>query len=225
MIELVADATERMTAATDGLLALLCLACLLHLRPFRDRDAWKVGVWCGAFAFLGIASALGAIAHGLVLGRATSALLWGPLYLCLGLAVALFGTGAMHDLAGRHASRRALPALVIVALAFFAITRLIDGGFVVFILYEAVVMLAALAAYIRLAATPRLPGAPLMATGILLSLLAALLQATRLLPPFWSLDHNGQFHLVQMAALFALAAGLGKALRESLPLAAKCVRS
>lgn len=214
-MELVASATERSTAATDALLALLCLACVLYLRRFRDRDGWKVGIWSGAFALLGLSAVLGAVAHGFEMAESVRALLWAPLYLGLGLAVALFGAGAVHDLSGRRASRRALPVLVGTALVFFALT-LIDGRFLIFILYEGVVMLLALAAYGWLAARGRLPGAGWMAAGIVLSLVAAALQATRIVPRLeliWTFDHNGIFHLVQMPALVLLALGLGKALR------------
>ena len=107
MLELIDSPTERTTAATDALLALLCLGCVLYLRRFRARVAWEVRIWSAAFALLGAAALLGALAHGLVLADAVQPWLWGPLYLCLGLAVALFGTGAVHDAAGACASRRA----------------------------------------------------------------------------------------------------------------------
>ena len=214
-MELVASATERSTAGTDALLALVCLGCFLQLRRFRDCDAWKVGIWSGAFALLGVGALLGAIAHGFEMADGVRALLWAPLYLSLGLAVALFGTGAVHDMFGPRASRRALPVLVVTALAFFALT-LLDGRFLAFVLYEGVVMALALAAYAWLAVTARLPGAGWMAVGIVLSLLAAALQATRIVPRLelvWTFDHNGIFHLVQMPALILLALGLTMALR------------
>jgi len=227
MLELIDSPTERTTAATDALLALLCLGCVLYLRRFRAQDAWKVRIWSAAFALLGAAALLGALAHGLVLAAAVQPWLWGPLYLCLGLAVALFGTGAVHDAAGQPASRRALQVLAAIALAFVALTRVAGGGFLLFVLYEAVVMLLALGAYAWLAATGRLPGAAWMAGGILLTLIAAALQATRVVPRLdliWTFDHNGLFHLVQMPALVLLAFGLGAALRRQ-PQCAASARS
>lgn len=217
MLELIDSPTERTTAATDVLLALLCVGCVLYLRRFRARDAWKVRIWSAALALLGVAALLGALAHGLVLASRVEPLLWGPLYLCLGLAVALFGTGAVHDAADERASRRALPILAAIALGFFALTRLAGGSFLLFILYEAAVMLLALGAYLWLAISGRLPGAAWMAGGILLTLVAAGLQATRVIPRLeliWTFDHNGLFHLVQMPALVLLALGLGAALRH-----------
>lgn len=216
MLELIDSPTERTTAATDALLALLCAGCVLYLHRFRTQDAWKVRIWTWAFALLGVAGLLGAAVHGFVLGDSVRPLLWGPLYLCLGLAVALFGTGAIHDAAGERAARDTLPVLAAIALGFFALTRLAGGGFLLFVLYEAVVMLLALAAYAWLAATNRLPGAAWMAGGILLTLLAATLQATRVTPRLeliWIFDHNGLFHLVQMPALILLTHGLGTAVR------------
>ena len=102
MLELIDSPTERTTAATDALLALLCLGGVLYLRRFRAQDAWKVRIWSAAFALLGAAAPLGALAHGLALADEVKPWLWGPLYLCLGLAVALFGNGCRPRRRGRE---------------------------------------------------------------------------------------------------------------------------
>jgi hypothetical protein len=141
-------------------------------------------------------------------------MLWRPLNLILGLTVALFAAGAVTDLLGERAARRALPGLILSALGFYAISQRIQRGFLAFIVYEAVAMLFALGAYARLAQAGRLTGSQQMAAGVLLSILAAAIQASSAKLTIFGVpfDHNGLFHIVQIAGLPLLAAGLRAAL-------------
>lgn len=209
-MHLIADPRERTTAATDALIALMAARYAWQLRRLRSTAPLKADLWAASFAGLGVAGSLGAIVHGLQLGERSRAALWRPLNLCLGVVVALFAAGAVYDAWGPQAARRALPALILSALGFYTASQRLARGFLVFIIYEAFVMLFALAAYTRLARGGRLEGAHLMAAGVLLSIIAAAIQASPLDLevagiPF---DHNGLFHLVQMAGLPLIAAGL-----------------
>jgi hypothetical protein len=71
-------------------------------------------------------------------------------------------------------------------------------------------MLFVLAGYFYLAAGNRLPGAGWIVAGIVISILAAAIQAAA--PDgvviIWGLDHNGVFHMVQMVGVPALVIGL-----------------
>jgi hypothetical protein len=100
--------------------------------------------------------------------------------------------------------------MVCAAIAFFVVTRLAPGGFLVFVLYEAVAMLFALAVYGSLAFGAATLGMRWMLAGVGLNILAAAIQATRVVAFtfVWPFDHNGVFHLVQMAALVVLWRGL-----------------
>jgi hypothetical protein len=155
---------------------------------------------------------LGAVAHGLDLSPTIRAWLWRPLYLSLGLVVALFVIGAVYDFMGEKAARTALLPMLGLALGFFVITQVATGSFLVFVVYEALAMLAALGMYLSLALTRKLSGAGTIAAGILLNIAAAAVQAVdsiaiTIVVPF---DHNGVFHLVQIAALTVLTAGLAQ---------------
>ncbi|HSN14607.1 MAG TPA: hypothetical protein VLT61_08240 [Anaeromyxobacteraceae bacterium] len=202
--------TEVTTGATDALLALLALAGARWIRGRPGVDPSRASSWSLVFALLGAASALGAVAHGLDLADALRALLWHPLYLLLGLVVAAFLAAAVHDLRGEAAARRARWPLLGTGAAFYVAAQLLGGRFIVFVAYEAVAMLSALAIYVALATRRRLPGAGVIAAGILLNLLAAAVQASTLsahvLVP---LDHNGLFHVVQAVAVIVLLAGVG----------------
>lgn len=200
---------ELTTAATDVVLALVCMGVVLGLTRLRVHDSWKTTLWSWVFMLLAVASVLGAVAHGLELNESVQAILWSPLYLALGLTVALFLVGAVYDAFGRRAARRLVPWAIGAGLAFYLLTRVVDGGFLLFLGYEAVAMVGALVLYSRLALNDRLAGASVVAAGIGLNLLAGMVQASditvRLVVPF---DHNGVFHLVQVAALATLGHGL-----------------
>jgi hypothetical protein len=202
--------TELTTGATDALLGLLCLGLAWWLsgaRPSSQRS-----VWLAVFVLMAVASGLGAAAHGLLLSDRVSRLLWQPLYLSLGLTIALFVVGAIHDSRGAAAAHALLPWAIATGIGFYLLTNIFGGGFFLFIVYEAVAMIAALAIYVGLS-SHGMPGAGTIAAGIAVSIVAAVVQATRLelhvVVPF---DHNGLFHLVQMGGAGLLAAGLHRSL-------------
>ena len=207
------SATELTTAATDAALGLLCLAVSLRLGAIDASATWKRALWCWVFGLLIVASVLGTVVHGLELSESVRSLLWRPLYLSLSLTVALFVIGGIYDWRGEAAARALLPWAVGIGVSFFAVTQLSDGAFLIFVLYEATAMLAALAMYVFLSTTGRLAGAGMMTAGIGLSIVAAAVQAStlsvRLIVPF---DHNGLFHLVQLTATAALSNGLRRGL-------------
>jgi MYXO-CTERM domain-containing protein len=206
--------TELTTAATDAVIALLAIAALVVIRRRRADDPWKVDLWSWLLVFLAGASVLGAVAHGFDLSRKTVDLLWQPLYLLLGLVVALFVVAAVRDRFGERAARRSLPFMVAAAVGFFAVTRIGSGSFLVFIAYEAVAMLAALLLYVDAALRRRVGGAGLMALGVALNLGAAAVQQSPAEAVIAGLpfDHNGLFHLVQMVALGVLTLGVLRSL-------------
>jgi Family of unknown function (DUF6962) len=94
------------TAATDAALAVLCLVLLVSLVATPVSASWKKSIWASVFALLAVGSTLGAIAHGLDLSAPVRTTLWRPLYLSLGLSVALFAVGGIGDwLGGRRGWR------------------------------------------------------------------------------------------------------------------------
>jgi hypothetical protein len=199
---------------------LLALAGLVLLLRLRSHDPWKVKIWGAALGCLAVASALGAVAHGVQTSQGVRQLLWLGIYLSLGLLVAFFVVGTVHDLWGERASRLMAPVMVGIGVAFFAATQLASGAFVVFVLYEAVALSFALLGYLYLALGGRLPGAGFVAAGIFVTLAAAVIQAARLVPSItviWTFDHNGLFHLVQMPGVVLIVLGLRVAVLRRSP--------
>ena len=215
-MELTFSLPELTTAATDALLALECLILMVWLWRTPAGEGWRRGLWCAVLGLLAVASLLGAIAHGLMLSAAVREALWKPLYLCLGVLVALFVVGAVADVWGNVFARRLVPWAVALGAVFFGLTELWDGAFLVFVAYEAAALISALAIYAWLAATGRLRGAAIIAVAIVVNLAAAGVQASSLalwlVVPF---DHNGLFHLVQMVGDALLAWGLHRSLPEA----------
>jgi len=201
---------EQTTAVTDAILAVLALACSLYVLQVGRSDRWKAGVWAGAFGLLTVAAILGTIAHGFQMSAATKDLLWQPLNLALGLTIALFVVGVVYDWWGQAAARRVLLPMLAVGVIFFVVTRIFTGTFLVFVIYQAIAMLFALAVYTWLAAKQRLSGAWLMAAGVLVTIIAAAIQASQAVSFtfIWQFDHNGTYHLIQMIGVILLTLGL-----------------
>ncbi|MFL5515852.1 MAG: DUF6962 family protein, partial [Gemmatimonadales bacterium] len=148
--EFVGSATERTTAATDAALALLSLSGAVYLTRAVPRSLAR-RIWLAALLTLSLASGLGAIAHGLVISGALREALWQPLYLLLGITMALFVVGAADAWRGEVTARRLLLPLLGLALVFYGITRAARGDFLVFVIFEAGALIFSLLVYLRLA--------------------------------------------------------------------------
>lgn len=209
--------TEQSTAVSDILLALVAFGGILILGSniSNSDDWWKIIIWSAAFGLIGLAAALGAVAHGLVISRSVHDRIWQLLNMSLALAVSLFAAGVVYDLWGVAICLKVLPAMLAAGLVFFGVTLLYPGIFFVFIVYEGLALIFALSAYIYLALRGEPAGAAFMAAGILTSILAAGIQANKSisLTVIWQFDHNGIYHIVQVVGLILLLIGLQRSLR------------
>jgi hypothetical protein len=211
--------TEQTTAATDALLALVALYGFYTLHRYRQRDPMKTGIWLWVFGLLSFSAAMGAVVHGFEMSPGTRSLLWMPLYLSLGLTVALFPVGALYDLRGRDAVWKTLSVMAGLAAAFFVLSGRVQGGFLVFILFATAIMAFMVLAYGWLMFRGRLGGASMMMAGFVLSIIAGAAQANRqvVVTCVWTFDHNGIFHIIQTGGLIVLIEGLKAGLRSRPP--------
>lgn len=206
---LINSPTELTTSATDALLAIECAVIITLLRRTAPTKRWRTNLWSWAFTLLAIASSLGALAHGFEMSKPMRTALWAPLYLSLGILVILFILGAVADWQGLDVAKRLVSLGLGASTAFFAMTALLGGKFIVFIVYAGMILLGVMAIYTFLAATHRLKGAAVIALAILLNLAATGIQASTLsLHLLFPFDHNGLFHLVQMVSTGVLGWGL-----------------
>lgn len=203
-------ATERTTAATDGILGILALFCAAYLLRHRSKNPEKIRWWSGMFFSLSLASGLGAAAHGLVWTASTLATIWLVLNALLALTIALLALAVFTDYLSDSLPRWAIAVVLLSSTIFYIVTLFFPDSFLVFVLYEAVVMLWALFVYVNLAVQRKMLGAYWMTFGILVTITAAVIQG---MGPFqvdvlWVFDHNGVFHIVQLIGCLLLAAGI-----------------
>lgn len=202
MVGFIESPTELTTAATDLLLTVECAGLLLIFRRKTVIDTFYRGIWSWVLILLGGAALIAAVAHGLDLSETVREWLWKPMYLSLGILVALFLVGALHIWRGSVVSRRALPWALGLGILLFGITELLHGLFIVFTLYQAVVMVSALIIFSVVAANRRQRSARIMVAAIVVNLIAAGIQASSLTCTcIWQFDHNGLFHCVQIVAV------------------------
>jgi len=209
--------TEQTTAATNVVITIMMIAIGIYIHRIGDKDRWKANIWIWAAGLMFVSGFLGTIIHGFKMSEELQLRLWQPLYFSLGLLVALFSVAVTYDIWGQATAKRVLPIMLIVGISFFSLTLIWPDSFLMFIIYEAVAMLYALGGYIWLASSNRIEGAWLMAAGILASIIAAGLQASKAVAFtfIWPFDHNGTFHLIQIVGFILLTAGLRKALLSS----------
>lgn len=211
MLQIINIPTEQTTAATDVLLAILAFVVTVKVyKSGKSVDLKKTKIWVWAFGLLTFAAADGAVAHGLQMSKFTNFILWQPLNLALGVAIGLFVAGVVYDYRNFSLPKVLIPVLLVFAVLFFTITVLYPDAFIIFIIYEAIAMIFAFVVYTILASRKKLKGASLMAAGILVTIIAAAIQAieTIKVSAIWVFDHNGIFHIVQMIGLMILLRGL-----------------
>jgi hypothetical protein len=210
-MKLANDPAEQTTAVTNIILALVAFGGILLLQSAVATTGalWRIYIWSTAIGFIGLAAALGALAHGLLLPPTLHNRIWLVLNMALAIAVSLFVAGVINDLWGHGASKMSLPVLLIAGLGFYVVTLIFPGIFFLLIVYEGLALLCALGVYVFLAVTG-VQGASLMAAGVLFSILAAGLQVGKSneFTLIWKFDHNGIYHLVQTVGLLFLIAGL-----------------
>jgi hypothetical protein len=216
-ITIIDQPTEQTTAATNIVLMCIAAGCGMSLLHLRQHAPWKATLWATAFGTMALIAVLGAAAHGFKMSEKTYTTLWKPLNLGLGIIIALFVSGVVYDVWGKQAARRILPPMLAISGGFWTITLLRPGSYLEFVLYQSGAMLFALGAYTRLAQQQRLASAELIVASIITTITASAIQASErvsLRLAGYQFDHNGAYHLVQMAGILLLYAGLRASLQH-----------
>ncbi len=200
------------TAFTDLALAFLAVVFIALIYPRRNSFSVRAKplVWILCLGCLALAGFLGFFAHGFEMSEQLKNVLWQPLYLSLGIAIAMFALAVLIDLQKKNPRPWVFPLFLGIAVLFYGIALLIPGSFLVSIAYEALAMLFAFVSYVYIAIRSGKSDAIWLAAGILLSIIAAVFQAVKSVSftLIWTFDHNGIFHLVQMAGLVCLFKGI-----------------
>ena len=205
------------TAITDVILAAQSAAAIYVMRRKTVARPMWTPVWAWVFALLSIASLIGAAAHGLEMAESVETAIWSPAYFALGLTMALFVIAAITMSFGHEKSRRLLPPAVMVALTFFTITQIWSDSFLLFVIYECIAMALSLTLYSICFWQRRAAGSGLLAAGVLVGILAAVIDTLKTLHMtlIWEFNNHGLFHLVQMISLLLLTIGIAQAHQET----------
>lgn len=207
--------TELTTAATDLLNFFVCIILAVVIsRSSKGRKDTRSLYWIIIFLLLGLAGYLGSIAHGIEMPDELNRIVWMPLNLSLGLVVSFFIAVVIYELWGKERSRKYLPYLIGTGIVFFLVTVIFPGIFLIFIVYNALVMIFAFAAFVHLARRTGMLHYKIMVgvitTIILLSIGFSIVKLTG--PPIftliWEFDQNSIFHIVQTFAMIVLALGI-----------------
>lgn len=201
--------TEPTTVLTDYLLGavLLVLAWSALRLDRRDPQAAR-RLWAWGFVTLALSALAGGTWHGFSgrLGAASAAALWkGTVYL-VGLTDLLMLWGSAVAALGR----RVRPYVVAVAVAKFLVYAIFMIGHDEFryVVYD---YAPSMAAILLIHAVPgsfrNEPGARSILAGLLLSIIAALVQLTRL-APHSHFNHNDLQHVIQVASCCVLYRGV-----------------
>lgn len=201
--------TEQTTAVTDLFLTLQCIVAIGLLNRIKIQKPMWTDLWKYFYGLLGLASFLGAVSHGIQIPDSLQSVIWGALYLALGLMMAAFALAAATMAWGVDFARRCAPASIGIALSFFAITQVWSDSFVLFVVYEAITMAVALTIYAACFWFRREKGSGFLVLGILVGIAAAIVdtQSTLRVTLIWTFDNHGAFHIVQMISLLLLTIG------------------
>jgi predicted membrane channel-forming protein YqfA (hemolysin III family) len=199
--------TEPMTVATDVVLAVLAFLFAARLAS-RSAAEGAVAAACLAAAMVvtGLAALIGAFAH--ATDPAHAALrerLWrGTVYTTGLIGAATVATVAFF--AARGSARMALLAFAAIKLVVFMYRvarqpefRIVAADYGVAL---AILLVGAVSEMVRREA----PGMTWLVAGVLVSLLAGIVQARRL-APHRNFNHNDLYHVIQMVALYAFYRG------------------
>ncbi|MEH0158733.1 hypothetical protein V6R21_32155 [Limibacter armeniacum] len=216
-MELIQTPTAQTTAATDLLLGLLSLFFSYSIYKMKAKDKGKATIWAAAFLLLSIGALVGSVRAGFVLSDATKFALNQPFYLSLALTVALFVIGLFYDLTNGHITKTHVLSILGIGAFFYILTVIFSGMFFIFLGYAAVAMLLALFAYSVFAVSGKVKGASMVASGILLTLTAFAIQASKAISfhLIWDFDHNGTFHLVQILGTTCIFIGISISLQKT----------
>ena len=212
-MQIIESLTEQTSALTDVFLGITALILVsLSYSYGKKYDKKKGRLWIVVFTSLVSASFLGAIAHGFQMSVGTNLIIWQFLNFSLAIMIAYFALGTLYDLFKYKLSKSVEFIFILIAFAFYLLTVLIPESFLPFVIYEGLIMLFALLAYTYMEFKRKLAGSYWMAFGILLTIFAAIIQATKavsftFIVPF---DHNGVFHLIQIPGLISIIMGLRK---------------
>ena len=200
--------TEPMTVATNAVLAVFAFVFALRLANQSAAEGSAARGWLAAALFAtGLAALIGALAHGTdpAGGAALRARFWrGALYMTGLIGAASVAAAAFF--AARGSIRTAILAFAGVKLVVFIVRVTRQPEFRVAAADYGGALAIVLVAAASMAILRQAPGMAWLIAGVLVSLVAGVVQARRLVL-HRHFNHNDLYHVIQMAALYAFYRG------------------
>jgi hypothetical protein len=201
--------TERVTAATDYLLAAVAVMGALRLhREAKRTGQLSIRFWAGGFAAIAAAALLGGSWHGFLpsLGAEAAALLWKATLAAAGVADSLLIAGAAFASVARRRVAKWIVAASACKLAIYLLWALPGDAFAPVVVDTVLTLLAISVLQWYAGALRGAPSARWILGGVAVSVAAAAIEAVRpsLLPPF---GPDAAYHLIQLGGLLLFLRG------------------
>ncbi len=218
---------EMTTAITDGIFGLVAvfLGYKLKHRFISDKQRLplRIKMWQIVFYTIGASALFGVPAHAIHEIAGTNppniqaqTYYWIFLGFFLGLMITALASTVLLDLFGERAFRKSAIIMIVTGIGYFflyfitAFFKLIEGYFIIFVLYSALVMLFALVSYIVLFFQRTKTGYMIIALGIVVAISGSILQALRTISinVIWEFDYNSIYHIFMIAAVILFYYGI-----------------
>lgn len=212
--------TELTTSVTDLLIAVLALASALILSRRKTDKTRLRREWAAFFLFLGIASLMGALNHGLLpQGGMARRIFWIFLYAALFAATGSFAVPVTDSASeGEHPTKRETAVLYIAEAVMYVPTALLEWlrGFdmlFLFLIFGAFIGVVVVILVIKLLRDGNVLGRYLLAAAIA-AVLALLVEFTKIgsFHLIWDFNHDGLTHLILMVSIVFIYFGASKSL-------------
>jgi uncharacterized membrane protein len=213
MLQMIENATERTTAATDLVLAVeFLLFAIFFFKSASDNK--RAAAWGIPFLLLAGAFLIGAIAHGLQMPEKINKLLW--LLLAVGSAFGLAHLVSASVGEWKPAwYKKSVIGMSLAAIIFVGIT-VNFSSFTIYVVF--IVTTMALVALLNVICFEKSRNRKhlLIIFGAVLTAIASLVQLIKSIhfTIIWEFDYNGAFHLIQMLAGILLGLGINGLLKS-----------
>lgn len=193
---------EPASSLTDFALGILALFAAMRLGPREAADSH----WRWFFVWIGIAGVWGGFHHGFIAGHETTAAIsWSAISLVVAVAISYLLAASVNSVLGKGRGRPLLIVRAVSLAVFFLLVVSGNATIATLLLTEGLAMVIVVGLWVRAWQTDQ-PGGGLVLAAIVVSMLAASLQASSVHFALggWEFDPNSLYHMAQMPGILLL---------------------
>lgn len=216
-MEITTIETELTSSITNIILVFSLIILIRLVYTKGDSEPLKRNVWIALLTLVALSATIGVFVHAFEISRDLNIMLYRPIYLFLGSAIALFVSGLVYDISGPSSKKKntklTIFVMLSIALCFFAfIIAFPDGGFFPFLIFQAISIIIAIFGYSYLAWKRAYPGSMFIVTALLIASASSVVQSMKSIrfTIIWNFDNNGAYHLLQIIAFNVIVHGIIK---------------